>query len=114
VTIAEQARTPVGILREARARISEPSNLATGTLAWDDDGIEVEPYSSAAVHFCALGALDACFTSQTVCPEIRRTLEELLHQTAQRLYGKSLGSANDEDGHEAVMRIYRAAIEAAS
>jgi hypothetical protein len=96
------------VLRAARRLIAEPEHWTTGALARSAAGDEVEPGESAAVCWCAYGALAA------VCPDIR--LEVAADQALEKAAptGGGVIAVNDVHGHSAVIALFAAAIEAAT
>lgn len=106
-------KTAVEILTEARSIIADPAQWATGTFARDVKGEAVDPITSDAVCFCALGALYKSSGRYFDIYKSKIAPNRLLVSSAFHLYGKSLPFVNDRLGHSAVMAVYDYAIEKA-
>jgi hypothetical protein len=97
------------ILRAARARIEDPKNWTTGFFAKDAGGRFVASRDECAVCWCALGALiaEADYVEE-------RHSARFLFDASKSLFGEEDATVvNDDLGHEAVLKLYDAAIAAA-
>lgn len=108
--MGEQARTPVDILREARARIADPEHFTQGAAARSAKGRQVKATSPRAVCWCASGTVAACGLPR----DMERRVEDYLYLAAHDLYRQGLICVNDFKGHEAVLAVFDRAIEAAA
>ena len=100
------------ILRAARARIADPKNWTQNTFAKDADGVELTSYDLSgdeysAVCWCAYGAIYA------ESSEPFSDAGHFLRRAARELFNSTVIRVNDYFGHDAVMRLYDAAIAAA-
>ncbi|AWI90247.1 hypothetical protein C0214_19495 [Methylobacterium sp. DM1] len=97
------------ILRAARARIEDPKNWTQGFFAKDQGGRLVASRDEYAVCWCALGAViaEADYVEE-------RYSARFLFEASKKLFDEDdVTVVNDYLGHDAVLKIYDAAIAAA-
>ncbi len=112
------AKSAKKVIAEAGALLRDPAYFTSGALARNRDGNVVRPNSSAAVKWCAIGAL---YRAANARPEARdgdvgKVAGALatLDLTSNRLFRKPISSVCDDLGHESVMQVYGAAWRLAS
>ena len=86
----------------ARELIASPENWTSGVLARAINGAQLPPNDPGAVRWCAIGAL-VRYTARNSC-------FARLTAASRALYGGGVVEVNDNIGHEAVLRVYDAAI----
>ncbi|GAA0235791.1 hypothetical protein LNAOJCKE_0912 [Methylorubrum aminovorans] len=97
------------ILRAARARIEDPKNWTAGQFARTLEGHPVTARSKKAVCWCALGAVAAEADGND-----ERLAALLLFKSSEALFGEEdISIVNDGCGHEAVLKVFDAAIAVA-
>ena len=100
----------VDLLNRTLARIKDESRWCQDALARDADGHEVPPLSEDAASWCAFGAIlrecDGYHADRRVSVGTRAMIE------FERAAGSNMATANDIDGHAAVVDAYRKAIDA--
>ena len=97
------------ILREACRLISDKRRWCRYSSARDDHNQGVGPSHAKARKWSAAGALEYC--SPTI--GLYRAAYDLLLVAAGDLYRSRVDFVNDELGHDAVLVVYRQAIELA-
>jgi hypothetical protein len=100
------------ILRQARARIADPSKWCQGDYAVDANGEGTFYEGHTACRWCAKGSLYLEMCKLDLMGK-QRSPCSLLEAVSQHLYGKYVTTINDDIGHETVMQLYDAAIAAA-
>lgn len=112
----------VRVLQTAKAKIEDPARWCTDDYAQSAGGAKLAPYSPLACRFCALGAVESCFSEHDydrTCSWTRRLLADAAAAVAQDL-GVEIPPTkarvpfiNDHCGHAAVMEMYERAIQLA-
>ena len=98
-------RTPVEILKAARERIADPERWCQKAYARGKSGrVDIEE-GRAAQQWCAIGAVGSIAFSRQAYEA-----KDHLQVAADRLFSTSIITVNDVHGHEAVLRVYDAAI----
>lgn len=109
--------TALGVLKESRALIENPSRWTEGAAARAMFGWPCEPTSRLARRWCAIGAVHAILGGDKDEDDdrfrLRMKVEDMLDGASMTLYGiPVITSINDAwDGHEKVLRAYDLAIE---
>jgi hypothetical protein len=93
-------------LKKAKEKILDPSHWCSGVYAEDNAGNSIDVKSPKATRWCAYGAIDSMDVVDTYA-------DRILSNSSIRLYHMELASVNDSLGHEAVIKIYDAAIATA-
>lgn len=109
----------IDILKKALDIISDQNRWTKRTLARTVDGIPTSPHLSNAVNFCAVGALRFAAIGNDQFLMCRKEIQEAyascrddLDKIAARNWnGYTLVQVNDEVNHEAVVQIFKTAIE---
>ncbi len=103
-------------LVRARALIADVANWTRGALGRDNNGEAVEGDDSAAVCFCAFGAIDAvCLTqeeSERAGLALEKAAVDLYPEASRELTGdrSPVVYVNDGLGHDAALAVYDHAI----
>lgn len=100
------------VLRAARDVIADGKNWTVQAYAKNKEGRQVSPHNSDACQFCAVGALGKVLISDAGDAE-RSTAYKFLNAAAFELFHAPVHRANDEKGHELVLKMYDRAIELA-
>lgn len=114
------------VLREAYEMIRDEGAWCTGTLATNDDGLDIAPHDPKATRHCAMGAVHAARFGQTWPGRHWRYDEatafgrevKALEDAARALFPQyedlpdmqPVVKINDELGHEAIMQVFEKAI----
>lgn len=96
-------------LTAARNLIADPDHWVRGTLARDEHRRDVDPRSSAAIRFCAQGAL---LRVGLKVSDYGRA-DELLMMASRQLHGMGYVEVNDGIGHRAIIAVFELAIQMA-
>ncbi len=104
------SKSALTVLREARELISDPKRWTQGAISRDASGGEIAPSSERAVCWCSLGAIERIAEAGSY---FATSAYYLLYLQAEKANGLSVSSTNDELGHEAVLRMFDAAIASA-
>lgn len=105
------AAVAIAILREAQALLADSLRFSPRCSAQDDQGKPVHPCDPTAVRWCGYGAIGKS-AAYLQLPRVAQ-LHVFVDGAARLLYGEALSLvAMRPDGHEAVLAIYAAALEA--
>jgi hypothetical protein len=113
----------VDLLRDARARLSDPKKWTAGEYARDSAGRDTDPSSTDAVSWCGQGAIYASGSAQgmlsleqiilleshTDCDWAEPIFEKMNH-IAIRFGFEGYMDANDQGGREVVLHVLDCAI----
>lgn len=99
------SREVAGVLRKARAVVSDQTRWCRGALARDTCGRVVKPADASAERWCALGALHvACPVGSIIRMQAFAALRDALH------VGMRIDEFNDTATHAQVVDLYDRAI----
>jgi hypothetical protein len=100
------------VIRRAREIIADPAHWLEGHFAVDAMGGRCTPACSAAVRFCAIGALWRAASEIIPDAEKAQHAANTVVDALEHLQGsyQSLKNVNDRRGHKAVLEIFDKAL----
>ena len=103
------------LLRNARDLIKDPVNWCQNEWAVNDKKEPVNPSHPEARQWCAMGAFDkvwleACLSDPVIPYIIRQNARIARDNKAVELFGNEISTVNDNMGHDAILKVFDAAI----
>lgn len=96
----------INLLRRGRARIAKPETWTKGFTARDAKGFQIHPTDSAAVRWCAAGAVIASISSEENPERLYESACDGWGELEVRTPEKKLGSYNDRSTHAEVIALF--------